>query len=90
MFQIDIKPIHPQTKFSRMVCNLYIDGMLYTTSISSDDVDRMVKEGVVAKTKGHRHNDKGELEEFDYPNGLDGAGVMYTSKMFNLTEYVAT
>lgn len=83
--QIDLKPCFPPTNFSSYYMNLYIDGRCYQSIISKAESDRLINDGIVQQVKGHRHNDvTGQLEEFEYENKLDGAGVQHTSKVFEV------
>ncbi len=81
--QIDIKPIEPRVQFSSYKMITYINGSCYLSIISQSEVDRMVKEGIVNQVKGHRH-EGGVLVEFDFPNKVDGAGVQFTSTVYQL------
>lgn len=81
-FQIDVKPAHGQNIHQ---ANLYIDGYCYTMYVHSDAVMMMKHKGIIKNVKGHlREGDK--TTEFDYPEGVDSAGVQFTSKEYQLKE----
>lgn len=81
--QIDIKPIEPRVQFSSYKMITYINGSCFLSVISQAEVDRMVKEGIVKQVRGQRHEGD-QLIEFDFPNKVDGAGVQFTSTVYQL------
>ncbi len=78
--QIDILPIKEENQILKV--HLYIDGICYTMHTIEPTVLRMLADGIVKQVQGHRHNEKFELEPFDYPTGVDSAGVKYTSEVY--------
>lgn len=80
--QIDV--LAEGSPFTEHKINLYIDGICFRLYATAPTVDRLVSESIVTQVKGERHNDKGELVEFDYPNGIDSAGVQFTSIVFEM------
>lgn len=80
--QIDVLP--PKEGFTSSTIHLYVGGDCFTLLASKDQVDYMVCAGLVKQVKGQRHNSNNELESFDYPEGVDSAGVKYTSDLFEL------
>ncbi len=78
--QIDILPIKGDTHNSKI--NMYIDGICYALHVSELTALRLVSDGIVKQVQGERHNENNELETFDFPNGIDSAGVKYTSCVF--------
>lgn len=81
--QIDITPFKNEPKVFKMT--QYINDSCYISTITKNEVERLINDGIVAQVYGQRHNDKGVLERFEYPDKVDSAGVQYTSKLFVLT-----
>ena len=81
--QIDILP-DGEDKYYYNRVNLYIDGICYKLLATEPSVQQLVRDGLLFQVKGMRHNDKDELVEFDYPEGIDGSGVKYTSVVFEM------
>lgn len=82
--QIDILPIKNETQTFKV--HLYIDGICYTLNTNENTIARMVADGLVKQVKGERHNEKFELEPYDYPTGVDSAGVKFTSVVFSMKQ----
>ncbi len=80
--QIDVLPAKEPNAIPRI--HLYIDGICYNLYVNESTINRMVSDSIVQQVKGMRHNDKDELVEFDYPEGIDSAGVKYTSVVFEM------
>lgn len=78
--QIDILPIKEENQIFKV--HLYIDGICYTMHTIEPTAMRMIADGIVKQVQGLRHNNKNELESFDYPTGVDSAGVKYTSEVY--------
>ena len=78
--QIDILPIKDDAQTLKV--HLYIEGVCYTMHLSEYTASRMVADGLIKQVQGERHNEKFELEPYDYPTGVDSAGVKYTSVVF--------
>lgn len=87
-FQIDIIPIFiGQHMKELMRMKTYINDYVYESTIHVDMVKHMLKQGAIEKVRGCKRNDAtGDLEYFDYPEGVDGAGVMFTSKSYQLID----
>lgn len=81
-FQIDVKP--EKEGFHKV--NLYIDGYCYPVTADKQQIYYWLKNGLIEQTKGQRHDETGKLITFDYPEGHDGAGVKYTSKVYECNE----
>lgn len=79
--QIDLKPIKGQSSFKM---NLYLNGDCYSSIMHPYDVELLVVRGIVSQTYGQIEKD-GKLERFEYDDGVDGAGVQFTSKLYDLT-----
>ena len=82
--QIDVLPAKDENTFQRM--HLYIDGICYIFFVNDYTINRMVSDGIVSQVKGQRHNEKFELVEYDYPTGVDSAGVKYTSVVYEMNQ----
>lgn len=78
--QIDILPIKDDNQTLKV--HLYIDGICYTMHTSEYTTSRMITDKLVKQVQGERHNEKFELETYDYPTGVDSAGVKYTSAVY--------
>ena len=81
-FQIDVKPAYSQNIHQ---VNLYIDGYCYPMYMHTDYVMMMQHKGLIKNVKGHLREGE-QLKEFDYPEGVDSAGVKFTSKEYQLKE----
>lgn len=82
--QIDLKPVGGNCNASSYYLDLFIDGQSVRSTISRIGAMQLVETGIVQQVFGQRHNKRGELENFEYDNKLDGAGVQYTSALFDL------
>lgn len=78
--QIDLLPIKDEKQTLKV--HVYIDGICYPMQIAEPTALRMVADGIIRQVQGLRHNEKFELEPFDYPTGVDSAGVKYTSEVY--------
>lgn len=84
--QFDIKPVfiglHQKDLF---LMETFIGGQVITSTVNKQTVDYMLKQGIVSKVKRQLRNDEtGDLETFEYENGVDGSGVMYTSTAYKV------
>ncbi len=82
--QIDILPIKDDTQTLKV--HLYIDGICYTLHTNENTISRMVSDGIIKQVRGERNNEKFELEPYDFPNGVDSAGVKYTSVVYSMKQ----
>jgi hypothetical protein len=82
--QIDILPIKDDTQTLKL--HLYVDGICYTMHTSDYTISRMIADGLIKQVQGERHNEKFELEPYDYPTGVDSAGVKYTSVVYAMKQ----
>ncbi|MCF8255374.1 MAG: hypothetical protein K9H61_02420 [Bacteroidia bacterium] len=81
--QIDLKPVSQGESFTSYYMNIYFNGNMFRGIVSRNQAEEMNKEGLVIQTYGQREID-GKLERFEYPEKVDGAGVQYTSPVFEL------
>jgi hypothetical protein len=85
--QINIKPKPRLTNFPAYQMNLYINGDCFSSIIHENEVFDMVKRGIVVQVKGQRTDENNTIIEFDYPDKVDGAGVQFTSNVYQLSPY---
>lgn len=81
--QIDIKPAYSNGDLHQL--NLYVDGYCYPMFIQADYVAMMQRKGLIKKVKGRRREGE-KIIEFEYSEGVDSAGVQFTSQEYNLKE----
>jgi hypothetical protein len=84
--QIDLKPLTIGSENTSYFMDLIIDGITHRSIISQEQADKMVQYKIVSQVKRQVNNEKGKLETRDYPEKVDGAGVRYTSKVYELIE----
>lgn len=82
--QIDILPIKDNANTFKV--HLYIDGICYMLQANDNTISRMVSDELIKQVRGERHNEKFELEPYDYPTGVDSAGVKYTSVVYSMKQ----
>jgi hypothetical protein len=85
--KIDLKPVTPREKFTSYYIKFYMLDECITGIIPLDQVKRMVEAGIVHQTFGTREVN-GKMERFEYEDKLDGAGVQYTSALYEIEEKV--
>ncbi len=85
IFQIDLKPVTPRERFTSYHIKLYINGGCFTGIVPLDQVEAMKRQGLVFQTYGTREVN-GKFERFEYPDKLDGAGVQYTSEVYEINK----
>ena len=78
--QFDLKPTPEPAGFYRLI--IYIDGQCFSAYMPSGEVHSMVRAGIVEQTRMVTQGKNGELITKPYPNKVDGAGVQYTSDVF--------
>ena len=87
--QIDLKPVSKQAPkegtYSSYYVDIYFNGECFRAICSYDSAMDMQKAGLIKQTQGQKHDDEGNLVYFDYPDKLDGAGVQFTSAIFEKT-----
>ncbi len=81
-FQIDVSPDKEHDFVFKI--ELYINGRCYKLMASKEIIEDLKNDGLINQTIGMRHNEKNELVRFEYPDGVDGAGVKYTSEVYEL------
>lgn len=86
-FQIDLKPISLGQEDTSYFMNLYWDGDCIQSIVSNHTAYTMAKEGIVHQVSYQVKDENGVLQTKQYPNGVDGAGVKYTSKVYELNEF---
>ena len=84
-FQIDLKPVAENESFTSYFLILMVNGCSFKCIVSQDEVERMKHYGLVKQVTYQIEVD-GKLETREYENKLDGAGVQYTSKCYELVE----
>lgn len=84
--QIDIKPVFVGLHIKdHYIMHTYINGAVFTSTVHKTEVQNMLGSEVIRPVKRQLRNDAtGEVETYNYPNGVDGAGVMYTSSQFQI------
>ena len=84
--QIDIKPVFiGQHIKDHFIQHMYINGIVFTSTVHKTEVQNMLGAEIIKPVKRQLRNDAtGKIETYNYPNGVDGAGVMYTSNAFQI------
>lgn len=83
--QIDLKPISENEPYTSYFIQIYVNGSCYKGIISQEQVEQMVKDKVVRQVD-YQVDNNGKLETKQYPNKVDGAGVQYTSKVYQIKQ----
>lgn len=83
--QIDVMPEKKSVPGFQEV-QIYLDGQCYSLIASNYTINQMKQQKLIKQTRGQRHDENGKLVTFDYPEGHDGAGVQYTSPVFEVIE----
>lgn len=81
--QIDIKPEQENPHSRLHEVNIYMFDSCYKLYASRDQISSMLADGIIKAVKGKRH-EQGKLVEFDYENGVDSAGIKYTSDVYQM------
>lgn len=83
--QFDVKPADPKSGMHKI--NIYLGNCCYTVYGTPEQVSLMKDQGLVSQVRGMRHDENEKPVYFDYPEGVDGAGVKYTSKVYDMREH---
>lgn len=83
--QIDLKPISENEPYTSYFIHIYANGSCYKGIISQEQVMLMVEDKVVRQVD-YQVEINGKLETKHYSNKVDGAGVQYTSKVYQIKQ----